>query len=75
LEKKGKGGFIVYAVPSRYETPGKGIWLFNSYERNFLLTEYAKIVLFLLYSSFFFFERREAVRFKIMPCGHANKST
>ncbi len=52
LQKEGKGGFIVYAVPTRYETQGKGFWLFNSSERKSVLTEYAKITWFLAYSPF-----------------------
>ena len=39
-------------LPTRYETAGKGFWLFNSDERNFVLTEYTKIAWFFLYSSF-----------------------
>ena len=39
-------------MPTRYESLGKGFWLFKSDERNFVLTEYAKIVWFFLYSSF-----------------------
>ena len=53
FEKEGQGGFRVYIVPTRYETPGEGFWLFNSKERNFVLMEYAKIVWFLVYSKFF----------------------
>jgi uncharacterized SAM-binding protein YcdF (DUF218 family) len=43
-------------VPTRYETAGGTLWIFSSYERKLVLTEYAKIVWFLLYSSFFFVE-------------------
>jgi hypothetical protein len=43
---------LSYIVPSRYETPGKGIWLFNSDERKSVLTEYAKIAWFHAYSPF-----------------------
>ena len=39
-------------MPTRYESLGKGFWLFNSDERNFILTEYTKIAWFFLYSSF-----------------------
>ena len=39
-------------VPTRDETPDKGFWLFNSYDRKFVLTEYMKINWFLLYSPF-----------------------
>jgi uncharacterized SAM-binding protein YcdF (DUF218 family) len=56
FEKEGQGGFRLYTVPTRFETQGKGIWLFNSSERNFVLTEYTKIVWFLLYSIFIFQE-------------------
>lgn len=43
----------VGCMPTRYESLGKGFWLFNSDERNFVLTEYTKIVWFLLYANFF----------------------
>jgi uncharacterized SAM-binding protein YcdF (DUF218 family) len=39
-------------VPTRYETPSDGFWLFNNYDRKFVLTEYAKITWFVLYSPF-----------------------
>ena len=39
-------------VPTRYETPNEGFWLFNGYERKFVLTEYMKIGWFVLYSPF-----------------------
>jgi uncharacterized SAM-binding protein YcdF (DUF218 family) len=39
-------------VPTRYETPVGTYWLFSNRERAFVLTEYAKIVWFFLYSSF-----------------------
>lgn len=39
-------------VPTRYETPNEGFWLFNSYDRKFVLTEYMKIGWFVLYSPF-----------------------
>lgn len=42
----------VYYVPTRYETPVEGFWLFNNYDRKFVLTEYAKITWFVLYSPF-----------------------
>lgn len=49
---EGRGGFIVHAVPTRYETSGEIYWLFNNRERAFVLMEYAKIIWFFLYSSF-----------------------
>ena len=51
-EKEGQDGFKLYAVPTRYETPGDGFWLFNSYERKFVLKEYSKLVWFIVYASF-----------------------
>lgn len=39
-------------MPTRYESLGKGFWLFNSYERKSVLTEYAKIAWFHAYSPF-----------------------
>jgi uncharacterized SAM-binding protein YcdF (DUF218 family) len=39
-------------VPTRYETPDAGFWLFENYKRKIVLTEYAKIAWFLLYSPF-----------------------
>ena len=42
----------VFYVPTRYETLDDGFWLFNSYDRKFVLREYAKIGWFLLYSPF-----------------------
>ena len=50
--KEGKGGFEFISVPTRYETPNDGFWLFNNYDRKFVLTEYMKIGWFLLYSPF-----------------------
>jgi hypothetical protein len=38
--------------PTRHEKPGEGFWLFDSYDRKFVLTEYIKIGWFLLYSPF-----------------------
>jgi hypothetical protein len=37
--------------PTRHETPDEGFWLFNN-DRKFVLTEYAKIAWFVLYSPF-----------------------
>jgi uncharacterized SAM-binding protein YcdF (DUF218 family) len=51
-EKVFGDGQTVNFVPTRYETPSDGFWLFNNYDRKFVLTEYAKITWFLLYSSF-----------------------
>jgi uncharacterized SAM-binding protein YcdF (DUF218 family) len=38
-------------VPTRYEAPVDGLWLLNN-DRKFVLTEYAKIAWFILYSPF-----------------------
>ncbi len=38
-------------IPTRYESPREGFWLFNSSEGKLILSEYAKIVWFLLYSA------------------------
>ena len=51
-EKEEQVGFKLYTVPTRYETPDAGFWLFNSYDRKFVLTEYSKLVWFIVYSSF-----------------------
>jgi len=53
-EQEERCGFTLHTVPSRYETPGNGIWFFNNNERYLVLMEYAKIVWFLLYSRFYF---------------------
>jgi uncharacterized SAM-binding protein YcdF (DUF218 family) len=39
-------------VPTRYETPGEAYWLFSNRDRALVLTEYTKIIWFLLYSNF-----------------------
>jgi len=39
-------------VPTRYETPREDSWLFDSYERKQVFTEYVKIAWFVLYSPF-----------------------
>jgi uncharacterized SAM-binding protein YcdF (DUF218 family) len=39
-------------VPTRYEPPNDGFWLFKSYDRKFVLSEYGKIIWFLLYEPF-----------------------
>jgi uncharacterized SAM-binding protein YcdF (DUF218 family) len=49
-----KDRLAIQYVPTRYETTGGALWLFNSYERKLVLTEYGKIAWFLLYSSFAF---------------------
>jgi uncharacterized SAM-binding protein YcdF (DUF218 family) len=41
-----------YYVPTRYETRGEDFWFFNSRERNYILSECAKIAWFLVYSPF-----------------------
>jgi uncharacterized SAM-binding protein YcdF (DUF218 family) len=53
FKKDGQREFQLYTVPTRYETIGDSFWIISSYESKFVLTEYAKIAWFLLYSSFF----------------------
>lgn len=43
----------VSCVPTRYEPPEDGFWLFNGHDRKFVLTEYMKIAWFFVYSPFF----------------------
>jgi uncharacterized SAM-binding protein YcdF (DUF218 family) len=47
----GERAMVCY-VPTRYETPDAGFWLFENYKRKIVITEYAKIAWFLLYSPF-----------------------
>lgn len=42
----------VHYVPTRHETWREGFWLFEGYDRRFVITEYAKIAWFLIYSPF-----------------------
>ncbi|NPV04880.1 MAG: YdcF family protein [Syntrophaceae bacterium] len=51
-EKAHGNEFTLTHVPTRYETKSEGFWLFNSYDRRFILSEYAKIAWFLLYAPF-----------------------
>lgn len=46
------GNVEVRYVPTRYEALDKRFWLYQKKSRNFVLTEYAKIVWFLLYRPF-----------------------
>jgi uncharacterized SAM-binding protein YcdF (DUF218 family) len=59
LEKGGRGDldssggrYRFTFVPTRYEIQDEGFWLFNNYDRKFVLNEYLKIGWFLLYSPF-----------------------
>ncbi len=45
-------GMTVRNVPTRYEPPNDGFWLFNGRDRKFVFTEYAKIAWFLIYNPF-----------------------
>jgi uncharacterized SAM-binding protein YcdF (DUF218 family) len=50
--KEGKGGFEFTTVPTRHEAPGDDLWLFDSHERKFVISEYMKILWFSVYSPF-----------------------
>jgi len=43
---------VLHYVPTRYETYGEDLWLISSREWKHILTEYAKIAWFLVYSPF-----------------------
>ncbi len=45
-------GMTVCYVPTRYDPPNDGFWLFNGRDRKFVMTEYAKIAWFLIYNPF-----------------------
>ena len=51
-EKVFGDNLTVRYVPTRYEPIPGNFWLFNSYDCKFVLTEYAKIAWFVLYSPF-----------------------
>jgi uncharacterized SAM-binding protein YcdF (DUF218 family) len=44
--------YRLYFVPSRYETPRMNTWFMSLHELKFVLTEYGKLLWFLIYSNF-----------------------